>query len=229
MGQFTESNKSYAVDICLVIDKTASMEPLIDTVKENALRLHTDIAAAMKAKDKELSDLRIRVLCYGDYKEDGASAFYGCDFLKMPEQNELLKQCVNSIKAEGGGDIPEDGLEALAFAIRSNWVQCEGKRRHIICVFTDASCHDLGFGKDVPGYPEDAPRDFDELTRMWGHGQYRGEMDQSAKRLLLFAPDESYWKKIRRGWNNCVLRIPQELGLQDVTYSEMLNTIANSI
>ena len=123
MGNYSYSKQSamYDVDVCMLIDKTGSMLPIIDTVKANALRLYDDIKRDMAVKGKNISNLRVRVMAFGDYKADGAEAFYGCDFLHMPDQAELLKQCVNSIRAEGGGDEPEDGLEALAFGIRSKW------------------------------------------------------------------------------------------------------------
>ena len=220
----------YDVDICLVIDRTGSMRPILDTVKQNALGLHRDIEMKMTAKDKRISSLRVRIIAYGDYAADGPAAITGCDFLDLPERSATLEACVSGIRAEGGGDIPEDGLEALAFAIRSKWNRSPGKQRHIICLFTDAPAHDLGFSARAPGYPASAPKTYEELSAMWGYTQFPGDMDPYAKRLLLFAPDEGWWQRIRTEWENCVLR-PADLegGLSDVTYGEMLDTIVNSI
>ena len=232
MGNFSYTKQSnlYDVDICMIIDKTGSMRPIIDTVKANALRLYDDIKRDMAVKDRIISNLRVRVMAFGDYKEDGSKAFYGCDFLQMPDKADLLKQCVNSIRADGGGDEPEDGLEALAFGIRSRWCTGNNKKRHVICLFTDASSHDLGFGRSVPGYPEDAPKSYEELMCMWGTPQFPGEMDPYAKRLLLFAPDCSYWSRIAREWDNTILRpVASGKGLGDVSYQSMLDTIGNSI
>ncbi|MDO4621208.1 MAG: vWA domain-containing protein [Lachnospiraceae bacterium] len=228
--KYTRQNEMYDVDVCMLIDKTGSMRPIIDTVKQNALHLYDDIKRDMTEKGKNISNLRVRVMAFGDYAADGAEAFYGCDFLNMPEQAELLEQCVNSIRAEGGGDEPEDGLEALAFGIRSPWCTGNNRKRHIICLFTDASAHDLGNGRSEAGYPEDAPKSFEELMIMWGTAQYPGEIDPYAKRLLLFAPDCSYWSRIAREWDNTILMpVASGKGLHDVTYQSMLNTISNSI
>ena len=228
--KYTKQTSQYDVDICLLIDKTGSMRPIIDTVKENALRLYDDIKEDMRSKDKVISNLRVRVMAFGDYVADGASAFYGCDFLHMPDQAALLSQCVNSIRAGGGGDEPEDGLVALSYGIRSKWCTGNNKKRHIICLFTDASAHDLGHGSDVPGYPASAPKSYEELMCMWGTQKFRGEMDPYAKRLLLFAPDNSYWSRIAREWNNTVFRsVTSGIGLGDVSYRSMLDTIGNSI
>ena len=70
--------------------------------------------------------------------------------------------------AFGGGDDPEDGLEALAYAIRSKW-NTEGlKKRQLIVVWSDAPAHELGFGKSAENYPKKMAKDFNELTQWWG-------------------------------------------------------------
>lgn len=232
MGNFSYSKQPnlYDVDVCLLIDKTGSMRPIIDTVKENALHLYDDIKCDMAVKNKRISNFRVRVMAFGDYIADGSKAFYGCDFLQMPDKAELLEQCVNSIQADGGGDDPEDGLEALAFGIRSKWCTGNNKKRHIICLFTDAPAHDLGFGHSTPGYPEDAPKSYEELMCMWGTPQFPGEMDPYAKRLLLFAPECSYWSKIAEEWESAIITpVANGRGLDEVSYQCLLDTISNSI
>ena len=232
MGNYSYSKQRnlYDVDICMLIDKAGSMQPIIDTVKSNALHLHDDIKRIIEVKDKSISNLRVRVMAFGDYSKDGSKAFYGCDFLQMPDKADLLRQYVNSIRAEGGSGEPEDGLEALAFGIRSKWSTGNNKKRHIICLFTNASSHDLGFGRSVPGYTEGAPKSYEELICMWGTPQLPGEMDPYAKRLLLFAPDCSYWSRIAREWDNTFfIPVASEYGLGGVSYQSMLYAIGNSI
>lgn len=226
-GQFG----SYNIDICLCIDKTGSMTPIIDTVKQNALHLYSDITSSLEAKGKHVDRLRIRVIWFGDYIADHENAMLISDFMTMPEDMGKFQSCVNAIKADGGGDAPEDGLEALAYAIRSPWCGDGWKRRHIIALFTDADAHELGFGKSEPNYPKSGmPANFGELSAMWGDEDNPGEMDFQAKRLLLFAPNTSYWKTIASGWENVVIRTAAEAtGLQDVTYQTMLDTIVNSV
>ncbi len=221
----------YEVDICLVIDRTGSMRPILDTVKHNAVNLHRDIKARMELKGKTVSALRVRVIAFGDYAADGPEAIIGSEFMALPEQTGSLEACVEGIRAEGGGDIPEDGLEALAFAIRSKWTTGGTKRRHIIVLFSDAPTHDLGHGRSNPLYPADMmPRDFAELSSWWGFSARPGEMDDSAKRLVLFTPDTSYWKKIREEWNNVTLvPVKAAKGLEEIAYETVFSNITNSI
>ena len=139
----------YNVDIVFVIDATGSMSDLIDIVKNNAINFHSDIQTVMSKKGKTIQDFRIKVIAFRDYIADGEDAMLRTDFFNLPEETEAFKETVNSISAFGGGDEPEDGLEALAFAIRSQWTTEGLKRRQLIVVWSDASTHPLGFGKHI--------------------------------------------------------------------------------
>ena len=221
---------TYNVDVCLCIDKTGSMSPIIDTVKTNALNLYRDVLDSLEKKGKHVGTFRIRVIWFGDYIADKTPMLVS-DFLTMPEDLAKYEKFVKSIDPSGGGDALEDGLEALTYAIRSDWVKTGWRKRHIIAIFTDAPAHELGYGKKAPSYPQTGmPDSFGQLTEMWGNEQFPGEMENKAKRLLLFAPDTSFWHTIKECWNNAVLAPAEEAhGLQDITYQYMINTIVNSV
>ena len=232
MGNY-EATFSYDVDLVFCIDATGSMSPLIEMVKKNALNFYGDLVRVME-KDpqgmpKRLDSVRIRVIAFRDYLADATNAMLTTDFFTMPEQAEDFKACVNSIRADGGGDEPEDGLEALAYAIRSPWmVPTPGrKRRQVIVVWTDASTHPIGFGAESSYYPKDMAKDFVTLTEWWEGGKF---VDKQSKRLLLFAPDKEAWSTLSMNWDN-VVHHPARAGegLQEVEYEEMLNLIRNSI
>lgn len=227
----TESDfGAYNVDVCLVIDKTGSMQPIMDVVKYNALNLYHDILDSLERKGKHVGQFRIRVIWFGDYLADERPMLLS-KFMVMPDEISKYHWFVSSIRPEGGGDDPEDGLEALAYAIRSPWCRTGWKRRHIIALFSDAAAHPLGFGKADPNYPKaHMPRDFAELSEMWGDSDFPGEMDSNAKRLLLFTPDDPSWMSIARGWDNTIHRsVKEATGLSDVNYQAILDAIANSV
>ena len=50
---------------------------------------------------------------------------------------------VNGLIAEGGGDAPESGLEAVALAMNSPWTTAGDRRRQVIVVWTDQPAHPL--------------------------------------------------------------------------------------
>ena len=232
-GQRAQGGRSmdYTVDMVFCIDATGSMEDttgsrmkVINMVKQNALNFYSDFDRIMTGKKKKVFQLRVRIVAFRDYLADGADAMMVTDFFLLPQQEREFEACINSIHADGGGDIPEDGLEALAYAIKSKWTNETVKKRHVIVVWTDAGTHDLGFGASSEHYPKGMPKDFSELNDWWDG------MDRNAKRLVLFAPDEMGWSYISQNWDNTV-HIPSVAGggLAEKGYSEILNAIANSV
>ena len=159
---------TYDVDLVFCIDATGIMDNLINTVKNNALNFYSDLTRVMKEKNKVIQQIRVRVIAFRDYLADGEDAMMQSDCFILPEQAEDFKDCLSYIESIGGGDIPEDSLEALAYAIRSPWINTGIKKRHIIALWTDAPAHPLGYGKEHPEYPEKMAKDFDELTKWWG-------------------------------------------------------------
>ena len=221
---------TYGVDLVFCIDVTMSMAHILDTVKQNALRLYEDFQNIMEKKHKTVSDLRIRIVAFRDYYYDRDQAMLVTDFFEFPRQAEDFRACLASIEPMGGGDDPEDGLEALAYAMKSKWNTESKKRRHVIVVWSDEGTHDLGFGNSVPNYPSNMAKDFDELTRWWGSKSSPGIMDESAKRLIIFAPAKKSWSTITDNWNN-VIQYESEAGngLSGCDYKQILSAIGNSI
>lgn len=223
--------KDYTVDMVFCIDATASMEELsggskkiINMVKENALSFYTDLMRKMDEKHKRISQLRVRVVAFRDYLADGENAMLVTDFFRLPEQSAAFESCINSISAFGGGDIPEDGLEALAYAIKSDWTELGTDQRRVIVVWTDAGTHELGYGAKSAYYPKGMPRGLSELGDWWD------EMPQKSKRLVLYAPDEPGWSYISANWDN-IVHYPSVAGngLAECDYSDILDVLAMSI
>ena len=178
----------------------------------------------MRKKGKQVNVLRIKVIAFRDYIADGENAMLATDFFRMPEERDAFRNLVNTITAQGGGDDPEDGLEALAYAIRTDWTRDGDKRRHVIVVWTDASTHALGFGKRSGYYPRKMAEDFNQLSGWWD------QMDSRAKRLLIYAPEEQYWTTISDSWDN-TMHFPSVAGngLREFEYDEILSEICNTI
>jgi len=174
--------------------------------------------------------VRIKVVAFRDYIEDREDAMLRTNFFNLPADDMVFRDTVNSIEAFGGGDEPEDGLEALAFAIRSKWSDGGVKRRQIIVVWSDASTHPLGYAKGAFNYPKSMAATFDELTKWWGDKREGGYMEDNAKRLIMYTPDVPGWSDITKTWNN-VIHFMSEAGrgLEEADYHQIINAIANSI
>jgi hypothetical protein len=219
---------TYSVDLVFCIDATGSMGGLIDKVKINAIKLESDLSDGLAEAGKVINNLRVRVISFRDYFVDGNNAMDASEFFSLPDQSTQLSEYIGSITAMGGGDEPESGLEALAIAMKSDWVGSAEKKRHVIVVWTDASTHELEKDglKEMP-LEESMPTNFDELTDMW-EGQ--DGMDMSAKRLILFAPDAYAWTDMANHWSQTIQHTSKAAeGLSDVDYDSILSTIVNSI
>lgn len=224
----------YTVDMVFCIDATGSMEnftepqtKIINIVKQNAINFYSDFNNIMTEKGKKIRQLRVRIIAFRDYVADGENAMMVTDFFQLPQQASEFEACINSIRAEGGGDAPEDGLEALSYAIKSKWSTEGAKKRQVIVVWTDAGTHKLGFGSKSKYYPRGMPADLGELGDWWDDPSL---MKQNEKRLILFAPDVDNWKYISDNWN-LTWHIPTAAGngLAEKNYSEILNALANSV
>ncbi len=231
MSQQNSQNK-YAVDIVLCIDSTGSMEPVIEDVKKNALNLHKDLLKKLEEKDRYVDSIRVRVISFRDYYCDGDDAMLESDFFTLPEQNEDFKRFVSGIEAKGGGDEPENGLEAIALAMRSDWCKSTPKRREVIVVWTDATAHPLDVDdadkEKGSNYPTGLPQNFDAITDEWTNRQ--GFMEKSAKRLVVFAPEGYPWNDIHTYWDNVVYTQSKAgKGLEEMDMQSILELVANSI
>lgn len=223
----------YAVDIVFCIDVTGSMAPVLEQVKTGALSLHERLQAMMAERSKLISQLRIRVVAFRDFADRADDALETTDFLLIPEQADRFGEFVRGLKPTGGGDEPESGLEALAVAIGSDWERGLDRRRHVIVVFTDASAHPLGTdgARRAATYPAGIPQTMDDLFEAWGHRHSQtATMENSAKRLLLFAPDTTPWNMVAADWNNTIFTQSRAGdGLEEFEMDEILHAIANSV
>lgn len=219
---------TYAVDIVFCIDVTGSMTPIIDQVKANALRLYDDVQTNLTEKGKNVDQLRVRVLAFRDFAADGASALQESPFYELPAERAGFSDFVNGLVAEGGGDAPESGLEAVALAIGSPWTSGGDRRRQVIVVWTDQPAQPLDPSVLPPDLTSRVPADFSALTDLWENEQ--GTMGSSSKRLILFAPDGPGWSDVSGVWEN-VVHHPSQAGggLSDVDYGTIVDSIGNSV
>ena len=143
---------TYAVDIVFCIDATGSMTPIIDQVKANALRFYDDVQSNLTAKGKNVDQLRVRVIAFRDFAADGEAALEESPFFTLPDERAGFSEFVNGLVAEGGGDAPESGLEAVALAIDSPWTTTGDRRRQVIVIWTDQPAQPLDPSVLPPGH-----------------------------------------------------------------------------
>jgi len=217
------------VDLIFVIDATGSMEPILSKVKENALSLYDRIVTGLRTARRTVKELRIKVIVYRDFYVDTKAIETSEHFFVLPDEKQAYHDFINSIQPMGGGDEPESALEALYYAMRSEWSKKYQKRRHIIVVLTDASGHKL----DNPQrqydsiYPSEIPHSLSDLQKIWVNRQ--GRMTYEARRMAIFAPNSYPWNEVG-AWGQ-VQFTPSKAGegLSEMDMDTVINYIVASI
>ena len=222
----------YNVDICLCIDATASMSSCIEMTKEKALAIYPALQAEMESSQRTIGQLRIKVILFRDYGVD-PDPMEESPFFTLPEDGAAFQEFVDNITVSGGGDLPENALEAVAKALQSDWTTEGSKRRHIIMVLTDAEALPLGERASAPGYPTDIPTDLSGLCAWWEKTDqtFSSTYDPGAGRLVVMAPDVYPWTNDDLGlWNRVILKECQAGdGLDDTSFEEIISFLAASI
>ncbi len=129
------------VDIVFVMDVTESMQPYIDAVKQSMVSFAHDLAANNR-------DYRLGLVTFEDYT---VSKYKDCNCAyrnQLTSNVSQFVQWVGSLHASGGGDIPEDQLDALAYA---STLPFRPNAQAILILITDAPCHLRGDGPDREG------------------------------------------------------------------------------
>lgn len=196
------------VDLVLCMDATASMAPRMRLTKDNALKLPEEIISEAVTQGKKPGRVRVKVIAFRDYRTDGAYAMQLTDFFEYPSEKEELGDLMAEIYAAGGGDGAENALEALAYAMDSDWQAAVPghERRQILAVWTDGAAHPLGVGRDCVYYDPNLPKRFEELTALWND-----RMDHGARHMALFAPRVKPWTTIEGCWEDVAL-YPSDAG-----------------
>ena len=197
----------YHIDIVMCIDSTGSMKTSLDILKQQAKTFYADFVVAMAENARRLEKLRIKVIDFRDYGNLRAPAMTESRFFEFGEDvNESVEfsAYVDGIRPLYGGDIPENALEAIALAMKSDWTPVEVRKRQIIMLFTDAPALKLSDRANLAGYPTGMPKDFVELEQWWeGEKQEcTGSYNPSYGYLFIFAPNFEPWDNMLM-WNRC--------------------------
>ena len=226
---YQQGSGDYCVDIVMCIDATSSMAPILNEVKENALTFYQRFEEAMDENEKTVDTLRVKVIVFRDYMCD-SEPMTESPFFTLPAQAPAFKRFVQEIEAEGGGDTPESGLEALALALKSDWTTGGNKRRHAVLVFSDAPALPLGKRAGCHAYPSGMPRDLAELGSWWEGTDQRlmSKYQPKSGRLVVFAPEVYPWKDIQ-AWNRYWPAFsPAGKGLADVDMAAAIDLLVGS-
>lgn len=230
MSQNHKGMFKYCIDIVLCIDVSKNMEPLMCTIKEQAVRLPSELTYWMTQKGKIVSRFRVKILIFRNDAVNKKNAVQMTDFFDYHTRQDEFNHFVGTIKADGGGTESDCGLDALAYAMASDWMRPARatKCRQIIALWSDSAPEKLGFSNSFARRTLRIPSTFGELTAWWGDdpNSPTAKIHNAAKRLLLFAPDEKCWNAINKSWDN-VISVPSAAGqgLRDQDFQKIITLL----
>lgn len=217
------------VDVVFCIDGTGSMAPCIEKVKMNARKLHLQFVSKMTDMGSTIESMRVKVIVFRDYHDDGKNAMVESPFFELPDDNADFESFLSGIHANGGGDEPENGLEALYYAMKSDFTT-GAKDRQVIVLFTDSDALELREREGEENYPEDMV-DEDGLTRTWACMVQDPDfkLREELKRLVVFAPAKTKYKELNAKLNRYYFE-PVEMseGLDEMDFEQIVTAIAAS-
>jgi hypothetical protein len=226
------------VDIVLCIDVTSGMGIVLSRVKKFALDFYDDVIKNARKRHKDIKQLRVKVIAFRDYYWDGPHAMEESKFFILPKKKREFNDFVSLLEAKGGGDEPENALEAIALAMNSDWVipiNAYEIARNIIVVFTDASAHPLEKSAEVISeyYPIDMLGNYIELVDAWQGSAALGGYDKSeeyimnpyAKRMIVYAPcGAEPWDDLEEDLEMMIMN-----DIKDLTSEKFLSDINSAI
>ena len=209
------------VDLVFCIDATAGMDNFFNTLKDH---INMDFVEALSdtaiSHRTAIGSLRIKLVVFRDYLD--TNPMYITRFFELPSEIDELEKEIKALESYGGGDEPDNGLEALYYAFTSEWNNKECAR-HITVLFTDADALDLNERKDYQSYPTDMV-DEEGLLSIWN------KLDSGAKRLIVYAPSRSRYESFVDNTNRSIFYpVEKDNGLNDLDYEDIFTSIMNAI
>lgn len=207
---FTTGDNVLTVDVVMCIDVTGSMSSIISTVKNNAISFYDSFKQSCDEEGIQLAALNAQVIAFRDKNVD-ANWLETSSTYSLPSQREGFNSFVNNLYADGGGDTPESGLEALQKAFeKSDWGNDDGYHRQVVILWTDAP---YLVNTETDTYSDVT---VDALKAKWN-------TLPSGRRLILFAPNGNgdyngaSWENLD-GWTNLIHETDLYSGFNNFDY-----------
>ena len=217
------------IDVVFCIDGTGSMSPCIEGVKRNARKFHLEFVSAMTDLGSEIDSMRVKVIVFRDYKSEGEDAIEESAFFELPADNADFDEFMAGVTAHGGGDAPENGMEALYRAMRSDFTTGP-KDRQVIVLFSDADALDLQERSGCEGYPDDMVNE-DKFFETWACvGQDETlKLRERNKRLVIFAPANTKYQELNAHLNRSIFEpVNMSDGLGEIDFKDIIKILAAS-
>lgn len=227
----------YPIDFIICIDTSKDMINAVSTLKKRALQFYPDLKEALSSADKEVSQVRLKLILFGP--QENQTYLKESDWFCLSNSKGLDKEyflaAISHIKCKDYF-ARSNGLEVLARAIKSDWVQVEGKCRQIIGIFTNHPAEKIENIKTKIVFHNDSLNSLEELTDLWmtpynpQQAKNLISLKQSAKRLIIFSPEVYPWPEIYESWDQVVYNpLKAGTGWDDASYEDLINAVVGSV
>lgn len=217
------------IDVVFCIDGTASMGPIMENVKENARRFYNEFVAEVTELGCDVGNVRVKLIIFRDYGVDEVPMDV-TDWYELPDDDDLFSDKLRLVTPTGGGDLPENGLEAIYLAMKSDFVTGPMDRQAIVLI-TDADALEMDARRGTPKYPADMGTQ-EELGMMWlGMVQDPNlKLQQHNKRLVMFAPAGSKYEAMSSILEGAIFQpVPPGKGLEGMDFKAIVRVLAASV
>ena len=203
----SESQKDpFYIDIVVCLDAAESMARYIDQTKQTMLKLLNQLVDTLEEHEQEVAQLRMKLIAFRDFGRD-EEPMAESPFFTLPEQYDAFRDCLDAIETKGGGGGAQNGLEAIALALRSDWTTGKENLRHIVWVFSADGVLPFGERAGCPGYPDGMPKSMEEFSAWWEGTDtaLAGSFDLKAVRLTAFVPQRESWAELDQLWQTNIV------------------------
>lgn len=217
------AKNQFYYDAVFCIDKSVNMESQIDFISGFVNSFYEMAKSEIQNSITKVESFRIKLITYGDYNtENDAVVDYG--FFSMPEQSEELYSVF--MQLFGDSQCAQEGysagLEALSYAIDSDWTDMTDKMgRQAVVVFSLNKPTNIEETRNLDNYPPNLPKNLLELKTKWENAK----MSKDKKMLTLFCNlqrDKSSWVPLQR-WDKSIAIDTEDLN--DLTHDFILQTL----
>ena len=140
------------IDICFVLDVTASMSPYIQGAKQSIYTIINDAKNSLEKLKAKEDSLKFAVVAYRDHvPQDNTFITKICDFTS----SDVAEKFLEGLEAQGGGDQAEAVMDGLNDGIFN--VKWREKSEKFMFLVLDSPPHGKQFGSYSDGFPEGCP------------------------------------------------------------------------
>ena len=203
-----EDMTGYELEVCIVLDATGSADSYICAMRDDVVRFYDKYVAYQQERYASYGDvlksLRVQLIDYADFATEGEDAIHKSRFFELPREQEALAAWFDAIEYRNrGGDLPENGLEALYEAIHTDWTprdKADVRQCRAIILVSDYEPVDLRDRAGCLGYPEGRyPENMTDFEKDWNaflgieeddEDGWDGDLLRNSTNLYLYAPTE---------------------------------------